>query len=362
MLTFTKTILRPLSLSSGFFGLVAASLTSLCVTPAIAQQSVEQFYKGRTITLTIPTSPGGINDISGRLVSRHLGKFIPGQPNIIVQNVPGGGGLIAANKLYNTAEHDGTVIAIIQRGTPQVAIQGDPQAKFDPLKFTWLGSLSSYASDRYLLLVNAQNPVKSAEDLRKTALRIKLGGDQPGSTNLTFAVMAKLVLGLNIDIVRGYPGAAPMFLAMQNGELDGQVIGYNSVRAGQPHLWNDKLLRPLVQFGRETRLPDLADTPTGQELLSDPASKALLAFAELPFQMALPFLAPPGLPADRANALQAAFVQMVRDPAFLEDAVKVNIEISAIDGSGVVDVIKKMAATPKEVIARYNEIDSSVRQ
>jgi tripartite-type tricarboxylate transporter receptor subunit TctC len=117
-----------------------------------------------------------------------------------------------------------------------------------------------------------------------------------------------------------------------------------------------------VQFGRETRLPELADTPTGQELVSDPATKALLAFAELPFQMALPFLAPPGLPADRASALQSAFVQMVKDPAFLEDAVKVNIEISAIDGAGVVDVIRKMASTPKEVIARYNEIDSSVRQ
>ncbi len=346
--------LRAPALVAGFAAMVAA--------PALAQQSVEQFYRGRTITLTVPTSPGGINDISGRLVARHLGNFLPGKPNIVVQNTPGGGGLVAANKLYNTAERDGTVISIIQRGTAQLAVQGDSNVKFDPLKFTWLGSLSSYAQDRYLVAINSQHPAKTPDDLRKPGVTLKLGGDQPGSTNLTFAMLAKLVLGLNIDIIRGYPGAAPMFIAMQSGELDGQVIGYNSVRAGQPHLWNGKLVRPLIQFGRDTRLPALADVPTGQELVSDPAKKALIEFAELPFLAALPFLAPPGLPEERAKALKFAFTEMVKDKDFLADAEKVNIEISAIDGDAVRDVIAKMQATPKDVIARYNEIDAAVRK
>ena len=337
-------------------------VATMIAVPACAQQSVEQFYRGRTITLTVPTSPGGINDISGRLASRHMGRFLPGKPNIVVQNTPGGGGLITANKLYNTAERDGSAIAIIQRGTMQLAVQGDSNVRFDPVKFTWLGSLSSYALDRYLVVINAQHPAKTAEDLRKPGLSLKLGGDQPGSTNLTFAMVAKLVLGLNIDIIRGYPGAAPMFIAMQGGELDGQVIGYNSVRAGQPNLWNNKLVRPLIQFGRDTRLPALADVPTGQELVDDPAKKALVQFAELPFLAALPFLAPPGLPEDRAKALKAAFTDMVKDKAFLDDAEKVNIEISAIDGDAVRDVIAKMQATPKDVIDRYNEIDASVRK
>lgn len=334
---------------------LSAVATSLAL-PARAQDSVADFYRGKTIMLMVPTSPGGINDISGRLVSRHLGKFLPGAPNIVVQNVPGGGGLVAANKLFNTSERDGTVISIIQRGTMQLQIQGNANAKFEPQKFTWLGSLSSYADDGYLLLVNADHPAKTAEDLRKPGVLAKLGGDQPGSTNLTFATIAKTVLGLNIDVVRGYPGAAPMFLAMERRELDGQVIGYNSVRAGQPFLWENKKVRPLIQFGRVTRLAALPDVPTGRELAPNDKMRALVEFAELPFFMALPFLAPPGLPADRAAALQKAFMDMVHDKDFQADAQKVNIELSPIDGKAVLDLVARSAATPKDVIALYNEM------
>ncbi|MFM2445472.1 MAG: hypothetical protein RJB09_2658, partial [Pseudomonadota bacterium] len=197
---------------------------------------------------------------------------------------------------------------------------------------------------------------KSAADLRKAGQAVKLGGDQPGSTNLTFALLAKTVLGLNIDVVRGYPGAAPMFLAMERGELDGQVIGYNSVRAGQPFIWQNKKVRPLVQFGRVTRLAAFPDVPTGRELAADDRLRALVEFAELPFFMALPFLAPPGLPADRAAALQKAFMDMVRDKDFISDAEKVNIELSPINGAAVRDLVVRSAATPKDVIALYNEM------
>ncbi len=334
---------------------IAVLATGFCFS-AQAQESVESFYKGRTITLIVPTSPGGINDISGRLLSRHFGRFLSGNPSVVVQNVPGGGGLVAANKLYNTSERDGSVISLIQRGTMQLQIQGNSNAKFDPQKFTWLGSLSSYADDGYLLLVNHDHPAQTVADLRKSGIVAKLGGDQPGSTNLTFAVIAKNVLGLNIDVVRGYPGAAPMFLAMERRELDGQVIGYNSVRAGQPSLWNGKKMRPIIQFGRITRLPALPDVPTGRELATDPRMLALVEFAELPFFMALPFLAPPGLPADRASALQKAFVGMVADKDFQSDAEKVNLELSPIDGKAVLDLVARAAATPKDVIALYNEM------
>ena len=135
-----------------FLGLAVAS-------PATAQ-SVEQFYKGRTVTLIVGFAPGGINDIAGRLVGRHLGRFIPGAPTVVVQNLPGAGGLVTANRLSNVAERDGSVIAGLGRAVPQLAIQGYPNANFDPLKFTWLGSLSSYADDAYLMLVNARHPAQ----------------------------------------------------------------------------------------------------------------------------------------------------------------------------------------------------------
>lgn len=337
---------------------LAAALAFAGAAPATAAQSVESFYKGRNMTLIVGYAPGGINDIAGRLVARHLPKHLPGHPNIVVQNMPGAGGLVTANHLYNIAEKDGSVIAGIGRAVPQLAFLGDPGVRFDPLKFTWLGSMSSYANDAYLLLLNSTHPAKTAADLKKPGVSAKLGSVSAGSTNLIFAILSKDVLRLNVDIIRGYTGAAPIFLAMQKGEVDGQVIGLGSVKAGQPHLWNEHLVKPLVQFGRATRLPELADVPTGRELVSGKDELALLEFAELPFFMALPFAAPPGLPAERAKALQDAFMAAHKDEEFLAEAKKLKLDVSPIDGAAVVKLLERSAATPKAVIARYNAIVS----
>lgn len=335
--------------------IAVAAFTFATAAPS-SGQSVESFYKGRNTTLIVGYAPGGINDIAGRLVARHIVKFIPGHPNMIVQNMPGAGGLVTANHLYNVSEKDGSVIAGLGRAVPQLAYLGDPNARFDPLKFTWLGSSSSYADDAYVILLNAKHPANSADDLKKPGPATKLGAVAAGSTNLIFAILAKEVLKLNVDIIRGYTGAAPIFLAMQNGEVDGQVIGLGSVKAGQAHLWSNKEVKALVQFGRTTRLPELADVPTGRELVSDPDGLALLEFAELPFFMALPFVAPPNVPPERAKALQSAFMEMHKDKAFLDEAKKLELDISPISGDEVAKLLKRTAQTPKDVIARYNEI------
>lgn len=338
----------------GHAALVAAFAIAAFIGAASAMaQSVEDFYRGRSVTLIVPTAPGGINDISGRLVARHYGRFIPGNPGFVVQNVPGGGGLVAANRLANTAERDGSIIAIIQRAVPQLAIQGEPNAKFDPAKLTWLGSLSDYEDDAYLVVINANHPAKTAADLRKAGIKLRLGGDQPGSTNLSFAYLARNAINLNVDVIRGYPGAAPMFLAMQRGELDGQIIGYNSVRAGQPQLWGDRMLRPILQFARTNRHPDLKDIPTAREMTNDPKMIALLDFAEMPFFMALPFVAPPDLPADRKAALREGFMKMAVDKDFLGEAGKLRLDISAIDGAAVDAIIARAMKTPRDIVELY---------
>lgn len=343
-------------LRSTFNSLAAAlALTFVAASPGAAQ-TPEQFYAGKTVSIIVPTSPGGNFDMNARLVSRHLGRFIPGQPTALVRNMPGAGGMLVANQFVNTREQDGATIAIIERGTPQLAYEGNPNVRFDPLKFNWIGSLSSYASDSYLMLINDRHPAKTVADLRKDGVELRLGGDMPGSTNLTFAVLARDLFKLNVKLVRGYPGAAPMFIAMQGGELDGQLIGLGSVRGAQPALWNGKKVRPLMQFGRTSRLPELGDIPTGRELLSDPNDLALLEFAELSFFIALPFTAPPNVPADRVAALQKAFMDMTRDKLFLEDAARANFELSPIDGPAVRAIIEKMSKTPPEVIRRYVDI------
>lgn len=329
------------------------------VSPAAAQGSgAESFYRGKTITLLVATSPGGNFDFNGRLAARHLGRFMPGNPNVVVQNVPGAGGLLLAQRLANTAERDGLTIAIIERGVPQIAYLGDPNARFDPLRFNWLGSFSSYEDDAYLLLVNKGFAAQTIDDLRKPGLVARLGGNSPGSTNLTFALLARDLLKLNVQVIRGYHGAAPMFLAMQSGELDGQVIGYGSVTGAQKTLWEAGKFRPLLQFARRTRLPALPDVPTAREIVHDPETLAILEFAEIPFFMALPFAAPPDVPAERVAALQTAFSHMMRDQQFVADARQAGFEITPVDGQAVHDLVQKMASTPKPVIDRFSQLIS----
>jgi tripartite-type tricarboxylate transporter receptor subunit TctC len=334
--------------------LVSGLCCGLQATQHATAQSVESFYRGRTIAMLVGTSPGGINDISARLVARHLSRFLPGNPTIVVQNNPGGGGLVTANRLYVNSDKDGSVLAKLERAVPQLAIQGNSNAQFDPAKFTWLGSLSSYANDAYLMLVNANHPAKTVADLKIT--RAVLGADNAASSNLIFAVIAKEVLGLNVSVVRGYTGAAPLFLAMQRGELDGQMVGLSSVRTGQRDLWTKGAFRPLLAFGRDRRHPEFADMPIGRELAGDSDARALIEFAELPFFMALPFAAPPGLPPDRAEALQTAFIAMCRDKAFVEEAQTLGIDMSPIDGTAILTLLARTAATPRDVIRRYNAI------
>lgn len=340
------------------FGLAAvAALTATVMGIASARaESVADFYKNKNLTMIVGYAPGGINDIAARLVGRYLAKELPGSPNLIVQNMPGSSGINAINHMYNVASKDGATVAIIGRAVPQLAFLGDPNIRFVPDKFVWLGSTSSYADDAYALFIMADGPIKSWQELKQPGKKIVLGAVGPGSTNLTFALFAKDVLKLNIDVIRGYPGAAPIFLAMQNHEVDGQVIGLGSVKAGQRALWDGKKLRALIQFGRATRHADIPDAPTGRELVTNADDKALLAFAEAPFYMALPFIAPPGVPADRAKALKDTFMKVHKDPGFLADAERLKLDVSPIDGEAVEKLVHEMAATPAPVLDRFKTV------
>jgi tripartite-type tricarboxylate transporter receptor subunit TctC len=320
-------------------------------------QTVEQFYRGKTVTVLVGTSPGGINDITARFAAKHFGRFIPGNPLISVQYTPGGGGLVTANRIYNASERDGTVLAKLERATPQLAIQGYPQAQFDPSKLAWLGSMSSYADDAYLMLINADHPAKSVNDIKPGgAHKLTLGANNAASSNLIFGIIAKEVLHLNLNVVRGYTGAAPLFLAMARKEIDGQLVGMSSVKTGQRDMWEKRAFRTLVQFGRTTRHPEFPDVPTGRELAPSPDMLSLIEFAEIPFFMSLPFVAPPGVPADRVKALQDAFMAMCRDPEVLDEAGKLGIDMSPIAAEQILRLVGRMAATPKDVITRYNVI------
>lgn len=332
--------------------IAAVALASVCTVSANA----DDFYKGKNLTMIVGYAPGGINDIAARLMARYLVKYLPGTPSQVVQNMPAASGIAAINHMYNVAPKDGTAVSIIGRGIPQLAFLGDDNVRFEPDKFTWLGSISSYADDAYPIFIMADRPIKSWQELKEPGKKVVLGAVGPGSSNLIFALIAKDALKLNIDIVRGYTGAAPMFLAMQGGEIDGQVVGLGSLRAGQRSLWDNKQVRALIQFGRTTRHRELPDAPTGQELASNPEDLALIKFAEAPFYMALPFIAPPGIPPERAQELRSAFEKSYNDKAFVAEAAKLELDVSPIDGPAVAKLVKDMATVSPAVLERFKTV------
>ncbi len=330
-------------------------LAALCASAAFAQAPTS-YYAGKTVNLVVGSTPGGYYDVAGRVIARHLGQYIPGKPNVVVQNQPGAAGLASLNKLGNVSDRDGRTILVMSRALPQLAFVGDPNAAFDPLALTWLGSLSSYKDDAYLVIVNSRHPAKSLKDLPSLRKPVYLGGTTEGATNVIFAVIARDMLKLNVAVARGYPGAAQIWLAMERDEVDGQIVDISAIMVGRPQLWAEGKLRPLLAFGRTARHPDFPDVPIGRELVANPDDLALLDFAELPFFMALPLVAPPEIPEDRARMLKQAFMAMATDAAFRAEMKKVGIMTSPIDGAAVHALLERASKTPEAVRARFRKL------
>ncbi len=350
----------PARRKTAFIAALALGASCALAPDVVRAQAPEAFYRGRTIDLLVGYAPGGLNDTLSRVVARHIGKKIPGQPNVVVRNMSSAGPIGIANHMYTAAEKDGSVIASLDRTGAQLAIRGELSARFDPLNFNWLGSVASFERDAYLLLVNANHPAMSAKDLQRGAMKAIIGSVGAGSTNQVFAMLAKDALKLNIETIKGYRGTGPIFLAMQTGEVDGVVTGVSTLTTTQADLWNNRKIRALVQFGRATRHPLLPDTPTGRELAPDEETLALIKFAELPFSMSRPFIAPPNIPAERAKALKDAFMATMTDVDFVAELDKIKFDdLSPIDGEAVLALVREAMRTPKATIDKYNAIEKA---
>jgi tripartite-type tricarboxylate transporter receptor subunit TctC len=321
-------------------------------SPACAD-TVADFYKGRTITLIVGYGPGGGYDLFARLMARHLGRYIPGNPTVVVQNMPGAGSLRATNFLYAVAPRDGSAIGSFARDMPLLAIlRANAAAVFDPRKFTWLGSSSDFSRDAYVLMVRKDAPVTSIEDARRPGgPPIIVGGTGEGTSGSDIPLVLRDALGINIKLVTGYPDNGAIFLAVDRGEVNGRTADLSSMRSLKPEwLLPDGRMRALVQFARATRHPEFADVPTARELASDEDARALIEFAELSYKMSRPFAAPPGVPAERAQALRRAFDAVHNDRQYLEDAAKLKVEVSPIGGQEVLQEIDRIAATPPSIL------------
>ena len=333
-------------------GMFALVLASLVVASSARADAVSDFYKDKQIKVVVGYGTGGGYDVYARQLARHLGRHVPGSPSVIVQNMPGAGSLRAANYIYSVAPKDGTAIGTFSRNMPLMGIVGNNEnVQYDARKFTWLGSSSSYANDAYMMFIRADAPFKSIEDLRrKDGPTLVLGGTAEGATGNDIPVILRDALGLNLKLITGYPDGNAIFLAVDRGEVQGRTVGLSAVQSTHDEWLKPGVMRILVQFGRATRLAQFADVPTARELAPTEATRALIELAELPYTLARPYAAPPHIPADRAKALQAAFLAVHKDPQYLDEAKKLKIDVSPIDGEAVVAALDQITGAPPDVL------------
>ena len=286
-------------------------------------------------------------------------KYIPGVANIIVKNMQGAGGLAAANYMYSVAEPDGLTFAVLSRATPMQPTLGIDGRQIQGREFHLAGHLLELCRQRLLPRRHGRCAVPARS--RTFGIRQErpalIGGLGAGGTDTDVVLVAKDVLKLNLQLIRGYKGSTDLSLAMERGEIDGRAIGWAPLQVGAYGTYiREGRLRFLLQFGRETRWNKMPDVPTARELASNPQDRAMLELVELPFRVTYPYVAPPNLPADRAQVLQTAFMKTFQDPDYLVEAKKLDLDVSPLDGATVRGMIARLAQSPPELIARYKAI------
>jgi tripartite-type tricarboxylate transporter receptor subunit TctC len=333
--------------------LVLTLTLALGIAPAKADP-VADFYKSTIVTMIVSTSAGGGYDTLARAVARHIGKHIPGNPTIVVRNMPGAGGIIAADYLYTAAAQDGSVMGLIQNDPPLEPLFGTAQARFDPTRFNWLGTPSAETA---IVLVWHTVPVNSIDDLRTR--ETEMGASGANSTPAFFARLLNATLHTKMKIIPAYPGQNDAFLAMERGELDGYPsVFYSALSSTRPTWLPEKKAKAIVQYGPE-RLPALGDVPFAPDLVSDPQDKLLMQVAFTPLALGRPLLMPPGVPAERVAAMRKALMDTFADPDFLADAAKIGLQVnSPRSGEELVRVIERAYDAPREIIERLRKLNN----
>jgi tripartite-type tricarboxylate transporter receptor subunit TctC len=327
--------------------LTVAVFSVLAATPAPAADSVAQFYGGKSISLLIGYGPGGGYDSYGRALARYLGKHIPGNPSIVPQNMPGAGGLAVANFLSNVARADGLTLGIFGPFNALEPLFGNPSARFDPTKLTWIGKMDVDAG--------ACGAWRSAGIERLSDLQTKevvFGSSGRASTTTQQVLALKNMLGAKVKIVQGYKGSADITLALRRGEVSAMCgIAASNVLVQLSDDIKSGDMRMFVQFGRKNA-PEFGAAENIYELLSSSEDRQIAEIIFRPNELGKPIAASPGLPADRTRALRDAFVSQMRDPGFIDDMDRMKLPVNSATGEEVAQVIVSLYATPRPLIER----------
>jgi tripartite-type tricarboxylate transporter receptor subunit TctC len=338
------------------YGAVLAAVLSLTSQFARAEP-VAEFYQGKVITLTVASSAGGEYDTLARTLARFLGSHVPGNPLAIVRDMAGGGGIAAANFLSGTAARDGTAVGLLQNTTALAPLFGARDARYDPLKFAWLGTPNI---DTGLFAVWHTVPVNSLAEAKER--EISVGASAMNATPASYARLLNEVFGTRLKIVAGYPGQTEAFYAMERGEIEGYAaVLYVALQAAKPEWLVQKTIKPLLYYGPRKR-QDLAGVPYAPEAATNENDRLLLDVAFAPLALGQPLLMPPGVPDERVAALRQALAETFRDAGFIAEARRLGLGVDTPRSGGEIEaVIKRVFATPADVLDRWRKLTTAGR-
>ncbi len=332
--------------------LIALNVVALALPPeASAQQSVADFYRGKQIKIMVGFSAGGSSSLYAQALARHMSPYIPGNPNIVVQHMPGAGGLIAANYIFSNATRDGSEFAITSRTAALEPLLGNPNAKFDARKFNWIGNANIENS---VCITWHTAPATSVQDVFSRELVV--GGGSSASQEVMFPKAFNKLLGTKFKIITGYPGSTEILLAVERGEVHGMCgIGWTFVKLRKGDWLRDRKINVLFQMALQKH-PDIPHVPAILDFAKSAEDRQVIEFLFAPQEMGRPFFAPPEVPADRVAALRTAFAQTLKDPKFLEEAEKQGVEVQLVAGEAIQKLIEKIYASPPQVIERAKAV------
>lgn len=329
----------------------AAVALGVLVSNSAFAETVEEFYSGKTINLYIGYSVGGGYDTYARMIAAHIGKHIPGNPTVVPNNMPGAGSLRLTNWLYEAAPADGTAFGAIARAAPFEPLLKNQAANFKASEFNFIGNANREYS---LCAANADSGVKNVEDLKSTELLV--GGTGAGSDPNIHANVLNEAIGSKMTIVDGYPGGNDIVLAMERGEVQGRCgWSWSTIKATKMDLVNDGKVNLLLQFSSSPH-PELLDVPLALDLTDDKTSRGLINFVVATQEMGRPYIAPPGVPEDRVEALREAFAETMSDPEFLQAATAAGLEISPSSGRDLQTIVQSVYQTEESVLNKLIEL------
>ncbi|MEA2987394.1 MAG: hypothetical protein QOG83_105 [Alphaproteobacteria bacterium] len=314
--------------------------------PALAQADVADFYKGKTLRIIVGIGVGSGYDINARALARHLGKHIPGNPTVIVQNQPGAGSLTMTNQLYAAGPFDGTAIGASFNGLPTAPLLQPAGVRFEAVKLNWIGSTNREAQVMY---VWHTAPIMTLADLKTTEMIV--GAQAPGSTQYDYPMLAQHLFGMKFKVITGYEATPKIHLAMERGEVHGTFANWSTLKAISADWLTEKKVRLLAQWNLQQH-PEMPGVPMVLDVAKTEAEKQALHLALARLEFGRPFFMPPNVPKERVTAVRRAFDAAMKDQEFLAEAEKLKIEIDPLSGEQVADLIEQLYRTPPDTVAR----------